>query len=51
MKKQLDAESREYLIIFIENNTEGNKIKEDLTLLSDVELKQRIQIILAALKK
>ena len=50
-KEQLDAERRELLIHFIENHTECNKIKEDLTLLSDIELKHRVQIILAALKK
>ncbi|HEX7413045.1 MAG TPA: hypothetical protein VF411_03285 [Bacteroidia bacterium] len=44
------AERRELLIHFIENHTEGNKMKEDLTLLSDVELKQRTQIIVKALK-
>ena len=51
MKEQLEAERRELLIHFIENHTEGNKVKEDLTLLTDVELKQRTRIILAALKK
>ncbi|HEX7414697.1 MAG TPA: hypothetical protein VF411_11695 [Bacteroidia bacterium] len=51
MKEELEAERRELLIIFIENHTEDNKIKEDLTLLSDEELKKRTRIILAALKK
>ncbi|MHB8261828.1 MAG: hypothetical protein ACYDCN_13515 [Bacteroidia bacterium] len=50
-KEELEAERRELLIAFIDSHTEGNKIKEDLTLLTDVELKKRTQIILAALKK
>jgi hypothetical protein len=50
MNNHLDAEGRELLIIFIENHTEGNKVKEDLTLLSNEDLKKRTRIILAAEK-
>ncbi|MHB8261827.1 MAG: hypothetical protein ACYDCN_13510 [Bacteroidia bacterium] len=51
MKKQLDTKEREYLVICIEIYNEEKGIKEDLTLLSDVELEQRAHKIIVSLKK